>query len=127
VSLTPSLLIASVSPCYVSKSVANPPSHKRNHTASREASHRNAAAILALARLPLSEEALYAGAACMAGRNLPVRHLGRCAGGSGSDLLDVRLLDALPSLTERRGSSLSSFQATASERMDFPTVASPLG
>jgi hypothetical protein len=67
----------------VSKSVANPPSHKRNHTASREASRRNAAAILTPEQLPLSEEAFYAGAACMAGRNLPVRQLGRRAGGTG--------------------------------------------
>ena len=29
----------------------------------------------------------------MAGRNLPVRQLGRRADGTGSDLLDVRLLD----------------------------------
>lgn len=30
----------------------------------------------------------------MAGWNLPVRQLGRRAGGTGSDLLDVGLLDA---------------------------------
>ena len=34
--LASSRLFASVSSCYVSKSVANPPSHKRNHTALRE-------------------------------------------------------------------------------------------
>lgn len=88
VDLTPSLLTASVSPCYVSKSVAHSPSHKRNHTASREASRRNAVAIVVSERVPLSE-ALYAGAACTAVYRLVTRPPQRLSMGTPVGLCDI--------------------------------------